>query len=199
MPRKKENMTPDEYQVMCEHLKMAREKARERKLAMGNETRVVKQKKSDVRSLALKKEMESLEAREKVLLETPTPVDIAPRNTALEDIAQRNTAPRNTAKHQSDSDNEDVRPIRRKRTDTTPPANPFEMYQFIDKMKTDLKTKYKSKYSQEANKVQEAKTVPEVQTQNVISGTLAAKDQLKVKVQEEVRRLAHSSLFGSAW
>jgi hypothetical protein len=65
----------------------------------------------------------------------------------------------------------------------THPMDFFEMYNFVDKMKQDLKTKYKTKYNQPPK--------PEV---NLIQET--AKDQLQRKVNDEIHSLARQALFG---
>ena len=87
---------------------------------------------------------------------------------------------------EASSEEEEIRP-RRRAVET----NPFEMFQMLTSMKTELKNKYKTKYAEKYAKP----PTPQLPTPNPVRAS--AKEVLKSKVDEEIRRMAYKSLFGS--
>ena len=182
MARRKDDMTPEEQAAMKERMlelrQMAHKKIAERTAAKREAEAIVKKARQD-------REINDVEKAKKVLAEIEEERRLAAEEDAAKAAAKAaaaETVPPVLAKKlkkpvvESDSSDEDT------------------AYKAI--MKEKLKAKYKTKYSMKYAQPQQAPPPPPQLAPHVNPVTETARDALKTRVTDEVRRMAMASLFG---
>ena len=175
MARRKDDMTPEEQAAMKERMlelrQMAHKKIAERTAAKREAEAIVKKARQD-------REINDVEKAKKVLAE----IEEERRVAAEEDAAKAATA-------------ETLPPV--------PPKKPVVESDSSDDdtvykatMKEKLKAKYKTKYSMKYAQPQQAPPPPPQLPPPANPVTETARDALKNRVSDEVRRMAMASLFG---
>ena len=188
MARRKDDMTPEEQAAMKERMlelrQMAHKKIAERTAAKREAEAIVKKARED-------REINDVEKAKKVLAE----IEEERRLAAEEDAAK---AAAKAAKAQSEA----------AAAETLPPVPPKKLKKPLESdssdddtaykafMKEKLKAKYETKYRMKYAQPQQAPPPPPQLAPPANPVTETARDALKNRVTDEVRRMAMASLFG---
>lgn len=189
MAKKKEEMTPEEHQAVIENMAKIRAMAIEKRKEMAKPKQELKEQRQELRNELIMKEAEKLQKLKKVEEKKIKQIEALDKELTAQPVLPDplpEFEPPPLAEHQKT----------RKASMHTPidPYNGFggmgQMFlyeQFREQLKSKYKQKYKEKYAPKPVMPAEPMTSPVADT---------AKEQLKAKIDAEIKQMAYQSLFG---
>jgi len=176
-------MTPEEHQAVKDKMAVLREVANKKRMDMAAVKREIKTnyKEAKAAELARKKELAETKRKNTELIEQ----ELEKHGSGMSKARQ----PKKAAVEQSD-DEADEPHANAPRVAMAPDA--YKMFEMLNTMKSQLKEKYKLKYKAQPIAPPPPPPPP---LKDVVKS--AAKEVLHSRVQDEIRKMAYKSLFGS--